>query len=59
MFFGLDQNALFHVPPLYRQEGNEVIDETFLDQVAALETTSFAECTLSYQSLQVSERNLQ
>ena len=51
----LDQDALFHVPPLYGQEGDEVVHETLLDHVGVMETPVFAECALRNQSFQVPE----
>ena len=55
MFPCLDQDALFDVPPLNRQEGDEVVHETLLDDVGVMETPVFAECALRNQSFQVPE----
>ena len=53
VFLCLNQDALFDVPPLYGQEGDEVVHETLLDHVGVMETPVFAECALRNQSFQV------
>ena len=53
VFLCLNQDALFDVPPLYGQEGDEVVHETLLDHVGVMETPVFTECALRNQSFQV------